>query len=105
LAAARSGALISYELWQRRFAGDAHVLARTLTLDGQRYTIIGVIPRGFRFLNKLISCWTPIGLDPNAHWNEGRYMRVVARLKPGVSPAAARRQSSTRFTERMAEEN
>jgi putative ABC transport system permease protein len=94
--------LISFELWQERFAGDAHILGRSLRLDGQSYTIIGVMPRGFRFLNKLISCWTPIGLDPNAHWNEGRYLRVVARLKAGVSPVAAQKELHV-FTERMAE--
>jgi putative ABC transport system permease protein len=96
-------ALISFELWQERFAGDTHILGRTLTLDGQPYTIIGVMPRGFRFLNKLVSCWTPIGLDPKARWNEGRYLRVVARLKPGISPASAQAELQL-LTQRMAKE-
>jgi putative ABC transport system permease protein len=96
-------ALISYALWQDRFAGDPGILTRTLTLDGEKYTIIGVMPRGFTFLNKLVSCWTPISLDPNARWNEGRYLRVVARLKPGISLATAQAELHA-LTERMAKE-
>ncbi len=96
-------ALISYGLWQERFAGDPGILGRTLRLDAEKYTIIGVMPRGFVFLNKLVSCWTPIGLDPNARWNEGRYLRVVARLKPGISLATAQSELHA-LTERMAKE-
>ncbi len=96
-------ALISDALWRERFAGDPGVLGRTLTLDGEKYTIIGVMPRGFIFLNKLVVCWTPIGLDPNARWNEGRYLRVVARLKPGISLATAQGELHA-LTERMAKE-
>ncbi len=96
-------ALISYALWQGRFAGDPGILGRTLTLDGEKYNIIGVMPRGFVFLSRNVSCWTPIGLDPNARWNEGRYLRVVARLKPGISLATAQSELHA-FTERMAKE-
>jgi putative ABC transport system permease protein len=97
-------ALISYDLWQGRFGGDSNVLGRTITLDGRKHRIIGVMPRGFRFLSPLISCWTPIGLDPNARWQEGRYLRVLARLKPGVSVAAAQADLHA-LTQRMAQEN
>ena len=95
--------MISDALWRRRFAGDPGILGRTLTLDGEKYTIIGVMPRRFTFLNKLVACWTPISLDPNARWNEGRYLRVVARLKPGISLATAQTELQA-FTQRMAKE-
>ncbi len=88
-------ALISHALWIDRFARDPHILGRTLTLDGQKYTIIGVMPRGFVFLNKQIACWTPLGLDPAAYWKEGRSLEVVARLKSGVSPLAAQAELRT----------
>ncbi len=96
--------LISYDLWQGRFGGDSNILSRTITLDGKRYSIIGVMPRGFRFLSPLVSCWAPIGLDPNARWQEGRYLRVLARLKPGVSLAAAQVDLQP-LVQRMAQEN
>ncbi len=87
--------LISHALWMERFAGDPHILGRSLTLDGQKYTVIGVMPAGFVFLNKQIACWVPIGLDPAAYWKEGRYLEVVARLKPGISQLSAQAELQT----------
>ena len=82
-------ALISHELWQRRFGGDPKVLGRTLTVDsyGRRdYTIVGVMPPGFRFPNQC-DLWLPAGwIDVHlAERRSGHWYSVIARLKPGVA--------------------
>ncbi len=85
-------ALLSDSLWRRRFSTDPGVVGRTITLDGNLYTIIGVLPRGFEFPENSkgdllvpmateefeVSATQPIG-----------FVRIIARLKPGVTPQAA----------------
>jgi putative ABC transport system permease protein len=82
-------AIISYDLWQRHFGADPEVLGRTLTVDsyGRRdYTIVGVMPLGFRFPNQcelwLPAGWMGVRLEErrSAHWHQ-----VIARLKAGVT--------------------
>ena len=84
-------AVLSYQLWQSYFAGDRNVLNRTIKLDGRTYTVIGVMPAGFRFpLNMLNAVYTPLHLDKS--WMVGRgnhWLRTVARLKDGVTIAQA----------------
>src|SRR5690349_5037489 len=82
-------ALISHALWQSRFGGDPHVLGRTVTVDsyGRRdYTIVGVMPPGFRFPNRC-DLWLPAGwIDVHlAERRSGHWYSVIARLKPGVT--------------------
>jgi putative ABC transport system permease protein len=87
-------AVISYELWQNRFGADPHVLGRVLTIDsyGRRdYTIVGVMPRGFRFPDEC-QLWLPAGWM-GVHLDErrsGHWHAVIARLKPGVTLAQVR---------------
>ncbi len=91
-------ALISYELWRRRFAGRADVLGQTATVDtyGRRdYTVVGVMPPGFRFPDQC-DLWLPAG------WNglplnrrAGHWLQVIARLRPGVGVETARAEMST----------
>ncbi|MGO9272228.1 MAG: ABC transporter permease [Terriglobia bacterium] len=92
-------ALISHELWQSRFGADPSVLGRNLTVDsyGRRdYTIVGVMPPGFRFPNQtdlwLPAGWLGVRLDErrSAHWYS-----VIARLKPGVTLDAAKSEMSS----------
>ena len=77
-------ALLSYELWQSRYGGKREVLNSNIQLNGEMYTVIGVMPRGFQFITKEQRLWVPLALDPvetrNAH-----YLSVVGRLKPGVT--------------------
>src|SRR5437588_6076500 len=80
-------ALISYGLWQRRFAGSPAALGQSLNLDGRRYNILGVMPPGFD-LPAAAEIWIPLQVkidnlpltDRAATNNE-----IVARLRPGVS--------------------
>ena len=84
-----STVLLAYGYWQRRFGGDPSVIGRTLVLDGRSQDVIGVMPRGFRFLDNQIEVIAPFQLDRN-QVTLGRYVfPSLARLKPGVTLADA----------------
>jgi putative ABC transport system permease protein len=92
-------AILSYGLWQRRFGGDAHVLGKTARLDGAPYTVVGVMPRGFQLyvqhqaiIGEPPQLWVPLAFPASARQPGGRYMMAIARLKPGVTLAAAQTQ-------------
>ena len=89
--------LLSYALWQRRFGGDPSIVGKGIQLNGRTNTVTGVLPPDVRFLmksnslvGKPIDLWAPWILPANARDTRGRYMSVVARLKPGVTLDAAR---------------
>jgi predicted permease len=86
--------LIGYGLWQRRFAGDAAVVGREIWLSNQKYQVIGVMPRGITFPEKS-QIWVPLGLGPR-DWalRDDHYLRAFARLRPGLTLAAAQREMS-----------
>jgi predicted permease len=94
-AGARPVVILGWDLWQRRFGGDAQVVGKTLTLDGRIYSIIAVMPRSFTFppFAKKAELWVPLGLFAD-RWNKDRLLRPalygVARLKPGVTIDRAR---------------
>ena len=81
-------AVISHDLWQRRFGGDPTALGRVVALNGGRGEIVGILPRGFLFSGKRVDAFMPLTL-PNADDMERRrgwrYLTVVARLRPGVT--------------------
>ena len=79
--------VISHRFWQRRFAGQTNVLGRSLRLDGESITIIGVMPPGFGHrLWSSSELWKPIGWTAEDRANRGNnWLNELARLKPGVS--------------------
>jgi len=86
-------AVIGYGLWTRQFGRDPRVTARTISLNGRTYNIVGVAPPNFQGLNELTAAdvWVPLMMYqlvyPNAAWvNQRRFLlfSVVGRLKPGV---------------------
>src|SRR5579864_1214801 len=77
--------LISHRLWQRRFAADPNIVNRTIRAEHKTLTIIGVMPPNFRFENENADFWTPLPISHFQLQGSGAYLRVVARLKPGVS--------------------
>ena len=81
-------AVISYTFWQSRLGGDSGIVGRTILLNREPYTVIGVLRRGFR-PDPEADVFLPMQADPNST-NQGHYLRVAGRLKPGVSLAAAR---------------
>ncbi len=82
--------VLTYGYWQRKFGGDANAIGRTITLDGTPHEIIGVMPRGFRFVDVSdVSLFVPRRFD-RAKVVLGNYShRGIARLKPGVTLAQA----------------
>ena len=90
--------VLAYDLWQRRFAGDPKVLGRAITLNGVRFTVIGVSAAGFHgtSIGNHSDLFIPIMMMPTVNppargWNTRHWwwLTVMARLKPGVTPAAA----------------
>jgi putative ABC transport system permease protein len=83
--------VLSYDAWQNYFGGDASILNRAVKLDGRAFTVIGVMPAGFRFpVNMRNAIYTPMHLDKP--WMNGRgnhWLRTVGRVKDGTTQAQA----------------
>ncbi len=77
--------LISERFWKRRFNGDPNITGKTLRMDNDPITIIGVMPRGFFLYNDQADFWSPINFTSTQIRSTGFTMGVIARLKPGVS--------------------
>ncbi|HKE57592.1 MAG TPA: ABC transporter permease [Pyrinomonadaceae bacterium] len=81
--------VISHDLWQRRFASDRNVLGRRITLNGESYAVVGVMPADFRFYSKT-DVWTPLAFSVDEqNENHSNYLELIARRKPGVTPEQA----------------
>jgi putative ABC transport system permease protein len=78
-------AIISDRLWKRRFGADHTILERPLIIDGAPYTVLGVMPPGFSFLDRTVDVWRPIGFTAQSRTPRGRSLMVVGRLRPGVT--------------------
>lgn len=86
--------LLSYALWQSQFGSDPNIVTKPLQLDGETYTVVGVLPKQFSLGGKQ-DLWVPLGLDRAKPGNRGsHYLHVVGRLKPRVDFA----QASTMLT-------
>lgn len=78
-------AVLSYSFWQGRFGGNRDVVGKTITLDGEPYSVVGVMPDGFKY-PAFTELWTPYTVLPEAANDRSyRYLRIIARLKPGVT--------------------
>lgn len=81
-------AVLSHDLWQRRFGGDPKVIGRKLDLNTRTYTVVGVAPKGFRGVYDKADLWVPSMMSPVPDANTLRRFRwaaAVGRLKPGVT--------------------
>lgn len=88
--------VLSYGLWQRRFARDAGIIGQQITLDGQPFNVVGVMPSGFFFPQRESELWTPLAMEPEQASGRGdHYLRVIARLKPGVSAEQAQAEAES----------
>jgi putative ABC transport system permease protein len=82
--------ILSHGLWMASFGGDPQILGKQIWLNNAQYTIIGVMPAGFVFPDRTAQLWTPIAFTPeDLNEHSSHYLQVIARLKPGVSLAAA----------------
>jgi len=83
-------AMISYSLWQQRYGGERSVVGRELLLNGERYTVVGVMPAGFQFMESRIGLWVPIAFTSETLAQRGsHFLTVIARIRPGVTLAQA----------------
>jgi putative ABC transport system permease protein len=91
--------LLSYGLWQRRFAGDRDIVGRDIKLGGESYAVAGVMPRGLPFFDNLpeVDLWTPMSFAPkdNMATRNNYFINLVGRLKPGVTAAQAQQDTIT----------
>jgi putative ABC transport system permease protein len=86
-------ALLSHRLWQRAFGGDAGVVGKEIPLNGENYTVIGVMPPEFRFPSRQTEIWVPLVIPPDQINNrDNHWMFTLARLKPDASFEQAREQ-------------
>jgi putative ABC transport system permease protein len=83
--------LISEGLWRSRFGADRGIVGRTLEVGGRTHEIVGVMPQRFRFPTAETQIWMPLKLDPNDPFPGGFNYDGIARLKKGMTPAAAGR--------------
>jgi putative ABC transport system permease protein len=82
--------ILSHNFWQRNLGGVRTAVGQTLNLRGQSYTIVGVMPPGFRFFPSNIELWVPLALDPsNLGDRKVRYLHLLGELKPGFDVASA----------------
>jgi putative ABC transport system permease protein len=87
--------LLGHALWQRRFGGDPAVVGRAVRLDGNLYTVVGVMPPGFAFppfWARGAELWAPLALGDRLASRSGRSLRLFARLAPGVPLERAREE-------------
>src|SRR4051812_32842936 len=87
----RKVAILGYALWQRAFGGDRAVVSREVTLEGEPYEVIGVMPRGYDFPDDS-ELWIPLRLgesDLRPNQRGAHYISVVGRLRAGVTAAQA----------------
>ncbi|MGH9767221.1 MAG: ABC transporter permease, partial [Blastocatellia bacterium] len=82
--------VLKYSLWERRFGADPNIVGRTLTLNAQTFTVIGVMPPDFNFPFNAGEMWSPLAFDDRMKLERGEhYMQAMGLLKPGVSIAQA----------------
>lgn len=90
--------VLSHSLWQRRFGADPSIVGRTIRLNRETYTVIGIMPGRFRMLGFTPELWTPLTITPasqTAAARRDRSLFLFARMKPGVTLSQARSEFAT----------
>jgi predicted permease len=90
--------VLSNGLWQRRFAGDTNLLGHPITINGEKYTVVGVMPPGFDFpsgsdFSSGTELWIPFRL-PKVSRDPANFLVCIARLRPGTSQLRAQTEMS-----------
>jgi predicted permease len=81
--------ILGHGLWRRRFGGDPGILNRTISLNGEQRTVVGIMPPGFQFPEKA-EIWSPLAPSERRRAARGAFwLPVIGRLKPGVTRAEA----------------
>lgn len=78
--------VLSDALWRRSFGADAAIAGKEITLSGEQYTVVGVMPQGFQFPSRSTQLWTPLDLTPDQLTNrDNHWLMTLGRLKTGVT--------------------
>ena len=77
--------VLSHQLWQTHFGGDPAILGKSITLNNESKTVIGVMRPGFNFPSAEVAVWEPLALDPGSKNVGLHYLGVVGHLAPGVT--------------------
>ncbi|HWW84495.1 MAG TPA: ABC transporter permease, partial [Vicinamibacterales bacterium] len=78
--------ILGHSLWTERYGADERIIGQSIRLNDEPYTVIGVMPASFHFPDPDDQLWVPIALTPEQLANhDSHFLRVVARLKPGVT--------------------
>src|SRR5689334_15643928 len=83
--------VLGYDVWKRAFGGDPSVIGRKIHVDAMPMTVIGVMPKGFDFLDRQ-QAWLPLNLDIPKTNRGGHFLNVIVRLAPGASIKAFREE-------------
>src|ERR1051325_1022239 len=87
--------VIGHGLWQRRFGADPKLVGQKLILNGQPYTVVGVMPPGFEFGPER-EIWSPwVVVESDRQIRGSAYIKVIGRLKPGVTIEQAQQEIKT----------
>jgi len=87
--------LLTDSLWKSRFAARPDIIGQTVRIDRQPYSIVGVLPKEFCFLQPDFQLWMPLAVDEAFHLRNTHSVQVFGRLAPGVSLAQAQAQLDT----------
>jgi putative ABC transport system permease protein len=87
------GVVLSYGVFARRFGSDSTLIGRRITLNSTAKTVIGVLPPSFRLYTRDVDVWAPVAVSqiPKYENRANHLLRVIARLRPGVTVADAQR--------------
>lgn len=99
---ANRAVILSDKLWTERFDADPAVVGSKVTVDGQPYTVVGVMPPRFGFPNNQL-LWLPFAPPAASEGRGDRYLRAIGRLGPGATMAAAQQELSA-LSGRLAEQ-
>src|SRR3954447_1236077 len=93
-------ALIGYQVWQEHFAGDRGVVGKIIPINGKQVTVIGVMPKGWRF-PEICDIWMPLQIEEKEHPRGNFFLDCIGKVKKGVSIEQARAELEA-ITARMA---
>jgi putative ABC transport system permease protein len=88
-------AIISDALWRRRYGGRSDIIGHTARINGRPFEVVGVMPASFRFPQRTTGVWVPIAFNEADKERDGHSFQAAARLKPGVTLAAANAELDT----------
>ena len=95
--------VISHRLWRERFGGDSGIVGRLITLNGQAFTVTGVMPQGFQFPNDT-DVWQRLTWDMTQHSRGAHFMESIVRMRPGMTLDQANAELQA-LTARLGREN